>query len=157
MFTTTSQYALRALVELAREPAGSSVLGQDLAERAAIPANYLAKILWTLRNAGLLAATRGHGGGYRLARPAQQITLVEVVRQFEGIYAEPGCLLGEQHECSDQTPCSAHSAWKKVKQAYLDFIRETTIADIGKPAEQPDRKPRKARPRTSGRKAAKRR
>jgi Rrf2 family protein len=133
MFSTTSEYALRALVHLAREPVGTSVLGQVLAQRAFIPANYLAKILWTLRNAGLLETTRGHGGGYRLAKPAEKITLIEVVRQFEGVRAEPGCLLGEQHECSDKTPCSAHSAWKKIKESYVQFIRSTTIADIGTP------------------------
>ncbi|MHB8971681.1 MAG: RrF2 family transcriptional regulator [Pirellulaceae bacterium] len=133
MFSVTSEYALRALVQLAREPAGVSVLGQDLAERAHIPANYLSKILWTLRNAGYLETTRGHGGGYRLAKPADQVTLIEIVRQFEGVGAEPGCLLGEQHECSEKTPCSAHAAWKKVKTAYVEFIRSTTLADIGKP------------------------
>lgn len=133
MFTVTSEYALRALVLLARESDGKSVLGQELAERAHIPANYLSKILWTLRNAGFLEATRGFGGGYRLARPADQITLVEIVRQFEGVNAEPGCLLGERHECSDANPCSAHAAWKKVKETYVDFIRSTTLAEIGRP------------------------
>ncbi len=52
MFSTTSEYALRALVQLSRQSAGVSVLGQDLAQRANIPPNYLSKILWTLRNAG---------------------------------------------------------------------------------------------------------
>lgn len=145
MFTVTSEYALRALVHLAREPEGKSVLGQDLAKRAKIPANYLSKILWTLRNAGYLEATRGHGGGYRLARPADQIPLVEIVRQFEGVTAEPGCLLGEKHECSDKNPCSAHAAWKKVKEAYVEFIRSTTIAEIGKPAESKRRRTEKPR------------
>lgn len=139
MFSTTSEYALRALVQLSRQPAGVSVLGQDLAERANIPANYLSKILWTLRNAGFLEATRGHGGGYRLAKPANKIPLIDIVRQFEGVSAEPGCLLGEQHECSDETPCSAHAAWKQVKEAYIEFIRSTTLADIGQPVEPPAR------------------
>ncbi len=133
MFTATSEYALRALVQLARQPQGESVLGKDLAERGRIPANYLSKILWALRNAGYLEATRGQGGGYRLARAPAQITLIEIVRLFEGITAEPGCLLGEHHECSDKTPCSAHRSWKMVKEAYLDFIRTTTLADIGGP------------------------
>lgn len=133
MFTVTSEYALRALVQLVRQPQGASVLGKDLAERGRIPANYLSKILWTLRNAGYLETTRGQGGGYRLAKAPAQITLIEIVRLFEGVTAEPGCLLGEHHECSDKTPCSAHRSWKKVKEAYLDFIRTTTLADIGEP------------------------
>ncbi|MHB9078472.1 MAG: RrF2 family transcriptional regulator [Pirellulaceae bacterium] len=144
MFSATSEYALRALVQLAREPAGMSVLGQNLAERARIPANYLSKILWTLRNAGFLQTTRGHGGGYRLAKPADQITLIEVVRQFEEVSAEPGCLLGEPHECCDQTPCSAHSAWKEVKNAYVKFLCLTTLADLDKPS-KPSEKIAKSR------------
>lgn len=136
MFSTTTEYALRALVQLARAPAGVSILGHDLAERTRIPANYLSKILWTLRNAGFLDTTRGLGGGYRLAKPADQIALIEVVRLFEGVRAEPGCLLGEQHECSDLNPCSAHAAWKKVKESFVEFVRSTTIADIGVPQEQ---------------------
>lgn len=147
MFTATSEYALRALVQLARQPQGESVLGKDLAERAQIPANYLSKILWSLRNAGYLEATRGQGGGYRLAKDPERITLIEIVRLFEGVTAEPGCLLGEQHECSDKTPCSAHAAWKKVKEAYLHFIRSTTLADIGEP--DPSGKIKVARKRTS--------
>ncbi|MHB0955166.1 MAG: RrF2 family transcriptional regulator [Pirellulaceae bacterium] len=154
MFSATSEYALRALVQLAREPAGVSVLGQHLAERAHIPANYLSKILWTLRNAGFLETTRGHGGGYRLAKPADQITLIEIVRHFEGVSAEPGCLLGEPHECSDQTPCSAHGAWKKVKNAYIDFICLTTLADLGKPNKPPATR---AKPRKKPVKPARRR
>ncbi len=117
---------------MAREPLGTSVLGQNLPARARIPANYLSKILWTLRNAGYLEATRGHGGGYRLARPADEITLVEVVRLFEGANAEPGCLLGkhllgkhllgEQRDCCDQDACSAHASWKHVKTPLGDTI-----------------------------------
>lgn len=147
MFTATSEYALRALVQLARQPEGESVLGKDLAERAQIPANYLSKILWSLRNAGYLEATRGQGGGYRLAKAPDRITLIEIVRLFEGVTAEPGCLLGEQHECSDKTPCSAHAAWKKVKEAYLHFICSTTLADIGEP--DPSGKIKVTRKRTS--------
>lgn len=154
MFTTTTEYALRALVHLAREAERGFLLGQDLAERASIPANYLSKILWTLRNAGFLEATRGHGGGYRLARPAHEITLVEVVRLFEGVTAEPGCLLGEKHECSDKNPCSAHHAWKKIKDAYVDFVRSTTIAEIGQPVAAPRRRRERPQPAPTKKRAA---
>ena len=54
MLTTTSEHALRALTHLARLPEGSSMLGREIAEQAAIPANYLSKILWTLGNAGII-------------------------------------------------------------------------------------------------------
>lgn len=130
MVSVTSQYAMRALVHLTRLPSGAFVLGRDLAREARIPANYLSKIMLTLRNAGLVEATRGQGGGYRMARAASGIALAEVVRLFEGIQSEPGCLLGERDVCSDEEPCSAHAAWKEVRMAYLDFLSSTTVSDI---------------------------
>jgi hypothetical protein len=63
MLTMTSEHALRALTRLALLPEGSSMLGRELAEQAAIPANYLSKILWTLENAVIIDATRGNRGG----------------------------------------------------------------------------------------------
>ena len=134
MLSATSQHALRALVHLSRLPPAVSILGRDLARQAAIPANYLAKILLTLRNAGIVETTRGQGGGYRLGKPASQIRLIDVVELFEGLAGRRGCLLGERHDCSDATPCAAHDSWKLVKQAYLDFLESKTVADISTPA-----------------------
>lgn len=138
MFSATTEHALRALVHMARLPEGTSVLGRDLAERASIPANYLSKILLSLRNAGIVETTRGHGGGYRLSRLPNQIRLIEVVDLFEGIQGRPGCLLGEKHDCSDATPCSAHAKWKIVKATYLDFLETNTVADITHPTSNDD-------------------
>jgi len=147
MLSVTTEHALRALVELARLPAGSSILGRELARRAHIPANYLAKILLMLRNAGLVEATRGQGGGYRLAKAPEEIFLVQVVDLFEGVRGRPGCFLGESHACTDQEACSAHALWKNVREVYLDFLTRTTIADIGQtryPAPRSGGRPRAA-------------
>jgi Rrf2 family transcriptional regulator, iron-sulfur cluster assembly transcription factor len=131
MLSATSQHAIRALVHLAQSPVGESVLGRDLAEAAAIPANFLAKLMLILRNAGIVDATRGLGGGYRLVKSPDEITLIQVVELFEGINARPGCFLGEKHACNDQEACTAHSQWKVVCEAYIEFMTTTTIADIG--------------------------
>ncbi len=130
MLSHTAEYALRALVHLAALPAGKVILGKDLADRAAIPARYLSKILWVLGNAGIIDATRGSGGGYRLRRPAREIRLAEVVDLFDKARARPVCLLGWNPECSDAKPCPAHAAWKNVRDAYIRFLETTTIADI---------------------------
>ncbi|MCL4206885.1 MAG: Rrf2 family transcriptional regulator [Pirellulaceae bacterium] len=131
MLSATSQHAIRALVHLAQTPDGQSALGRDIAQSAGIPANFLAKILLMLRNAGFVDTTRGLGGGYRLAMNPDQITIMEVAELFDGVNARPGCFLGEKHACNDQEACSAHSRWKNVYEAYLNFMTTTTIADIG--------------------------
>ena len=130
MLSATTQHMLRAMVQLARLPEGSTILGRDLARRADVPPQYLSKILLVLRNAGFVEATRGHGGGYRLRVAPEEIRLVDVVELFEGVNSVPGCLLGEKHECSDQEACPAHAMWKEVRAAYVRMLENNTIADL---------------------------
>lgn len=134
MLSTTSQYALRAISHLAAHT-GKAVLGRDLAESVEIPANYLSKVLLTLRNAGLVETTRGSGGGYRLGRSAAEIHLIDVVELFEDISrTKPSCFLGRTRACSESTPCTAHSAWRRLQTGYLQFLISTPLAAIaGKP------------------------
>jgi Rrf2 family protein len=132
MLTTTSEHALRALTHLARLPKGASMLGRELAGQASIPANYLSKILWTLGNAGIIDATRGNRGGYRLKRNAAEIRLFEVVELFERDWDrhDASCFLGGGKTCDHQNSCSAHEAWREVRTAYFDFLHTKTLADI---------------------------
>jgi Rrf2 family iron-sulfur cluster assembly transcriptional regulator len=130
MLNTTVEYALRAMIELARAEAEDSVLGRDLAVRSGVPANYLAKILLTLNHAGFVSAARGSGGGYQLNRAASDIHLVEIVDVFDTNGAHPRCLLDMNMECSDTTPCTAHERWKSVRRAYIAFLHETSLKDI---------------------------
>ncbi len=130
MLTTTSAHALRALTCLARVPEGASILGRDLAGQAGIPANYLSKILWMLGNAGIIDATRGNRGGYRLRRRPAEIFLFEVVELFDREKAQLSCFLADGKSCNPEDPCTAHKAWRAVRTAYLDFLHTTTVADI---------------------------
>ncbi len=129
MLSTTTEYALRALVQMARLPQKQSVLARDLAASTQVPANYLSKVLLALRNAGLLDSARGAGGGYRLSRPADEIHLVDVVEVFEHSKGRSKCLLHER-ECTDATPCAAHPAWHHLVDAYTAFLLSTTVAAI---------------------------
>lgn len=129
MMSTTSQYALRALARLSQEPEGIPLLGHELARDSDIPANYLSKLMWQLRNAGFVSATRGTKGGYKLERPAERIRLIDVVEVFDPVRIRPTCLMG-QGECNDRHACAAHYAWKRVRGVYLEFLENTTLAAI---------------------------
>ena len=106
------------------------MLGRELAEQADIPANYLSKILWNLGNAGIIDATRGSRGGYRLKRNAAQIRLSEVVELFDRDRTRVACFLGGGKKCDQNNPCTAHDAWRDVRTAFTDFLHTTTLADI---------------------------
>ncbi|MCB2212267.1 Rrf2 family transcriptional regulator [bacterium] len=138
MLSTTSEHAIRALVFLAKIPQGESVLGRDLSSIAEVPSNYLAKILVQLNRQGMLEATRGRGGGYRLSRPAEDIRLIEVVTALEGEAAIPQCILEHSRICSDENPCAAHPDWKHVRNTYIRFLNDTTIARIASNLEEDD-------------------
>ena len=132
MISTTSEYALRALVQLAQLPKEELLGGKELSAKLKIPANYLSKVVLTLRNAGIVEATRGFGGGYRLQKSPGQISLVDVVELFEGVYTRPHCFLGENLVCSDQDPCAAHESFRRVRTAYIRFLEKTTVATLAR-------------------------
>lgn len=129
-FSASATHALRAMASLAADEPAQPVLGRDLAKRIGVPSHYLAKVLGTLARAGLLVASRGAKGGYRLARRPDRIRLIEVVQGFEGQRARPGCLLRPDRPCRDSRACSAHAAWGDMRRAFTDFLQKTTVADI---------------------------
>lgn len=130
LFSQTCEYAFRALAVLASSEDGAALLGRELAESACVPASYLSKVLLVLKRGGIVEATRGTGGGYRLARPGSEITLADVTAVLDPPRSPGGCFLGGGRECSDDDPCPGHDGWGRVKEAYLTFIQQTTLAQI---------------------------
>ncbi len=130
IFSSTATHALRAMASLAGGEPSEPVLGRELARRVGLPSHYLSKVLATLARSGLLTASRGAKGGYRLARRPDRIRLIEVVLPFEGQRARPGCLLRPDKPCRNSGACSAHAAWGDMKRTFTDFLEQTTVADI---------------------------
>lgn len=128
MLSQTSQYALRTVLHLARLPRGERGAAADLARAVGVPGNYLSKTLHQLARAGVVAGTRGRGGGFVLARPASRISLAQVVAPFQEV-GERACLLGRP-ACSDARPCPAHAHWKRVAEQVAAFFSRTSVADL---------------------------
>ena len=125
-------YALRAMVELAATaPAEAEglVKSERLATAQAIPSKFLESILLELRHAGLVASQRGADGGYRLGRPATEITVADVIRAVEGPIAT---IRGSRPE--DVTYAGSAVAlrevWIDLRAAMRGVLEETTIADL---------------------------
>ncbi len=108
---------------------GETVLGRDLSQQASVPGNYLSKIMLVMRNAGLVEATRGAGGGYRLARPAKEVHLLDIVSLFDSSANQLECVLGGAR-CNDAAPCPAHDRWKQVRDHFVDFLEGTTLEEL---------------------------
>jgi Rrf2 family protein len=100
-----------------------------MASATGIPANYLSKILHQLGKSGVVVSERGRAGGFRLARPPHTVVLASVVAPFEPQVQRARCLLGLP-QCSDSNPCGAHERWKAIKEATVQFLNDTTLADV---------------------------
>ena len=125
--TRTSRYAIRAVVELARH-GDQRVSAETLSRELDLPENYLSKTLHALAREGLLDSNRGPGGGYRLAVPADELPLIDVIEAFETLDASRECVLGRE-ECSEENPCPVHGEWKEVAAPIVTFFRQTTVGD----------------------------
>ncbi len=137
MLSRTEEYALRAAVCLARHHGSGARRARDIARETGVPANYMSKILHQLARAGVVRSERGRTGGFRLAGSPSEFLLATVVSPFEPQVERTRCLLGRP-ECSDANPCGAHGRWKVIKEAALDFLEGTTLADvIEEPGERP--------------------
>lgn len=126
MFSRASAYAIRALIELADQPPGKLVGEHEIAESERIPPSFLYKVLQQLRRGKLLRSYRGVNGGYQLACPADQITLLRVVRCMDGDRAFTHCVL-ENKLCGRHGECALHSRWVGERQRWMAFLEGQTL------------------------------
>jgi Rrf2 family protein len=122
-------YGLRAMIYLASIPPEAVVPFREIARQMMVPEDFLAKILKTLVDQGLVQSTRGPHGGYTLARPSSEISFLEVIEAVEGPIAINVCLDGED-PCSKASACTMVSVWRKGQDRMLDVYRESKLADL---------------------------
>lgn len=129
MFSQTSEYAIRALIEIATRPEGEHVLAAQLGESLNLPQHYLSKILQQLVRTRVLKSVRGRSGGFSLARSAGVIKLRDIVEPFEDLKKYEECILG-QPVCSEAGACPLHDFWKDVRERYIDELKDKTLEDL---------------------------
>lgn len=136
--SATDIYAFQALGYLGTQP-GERWVGSDAISRATgVARPYLVRILATLVASEVVVSKKGAGGGYRLERPADQITLRDVMRAIDGPVAPLACVSLNWHEpCEAETRCVARSrVWLRVRDALLAALAEASVADLAADFEQ---------------------
>lgn len=139
MFTLTTEYALRAMTVLAQEPLVLMPTGV-VAERTRVPANYLAKVLQQLASSGLVEGRRGLGGGYKLARPAKEISLLEVVRAVGRMERSTGVVAIEPGESLESLQRHMNEAASFVIERFGKVHLSDVVSEI-KPMKEVPRAP----------------
>ncbi|HWS79266.1 MAG TPA: SUF system Fe-S cluster assembly regulator [Thermomonas sp.] len=137
--TKLTDYATVVLTVLASDPA-AVLSASELAERAGLEAPTVAKVLKPLAQAGLVAGFRGANGGYRLARDAAAISLVEIVEAMEGPLGMTECSV-HAGQCGIEDSCGVRANWRRINDVVSDALRDVTLAQmLLPPARRPARK-----------------
>lgn len=127
-FSRTTEYALRIMAALAREPQNprsSFALHRELH----VPQKYLQRLLTTLSKRSLIESARGRHGGFLLARPPRRIALADIIEAVEGFERQPQCLFGFA-ECHLDEPCAMHEKWARHQRAIVRTLTRATLADV---------------------------
>ncbi|MDC0948461.1 Rrf2 family transcriptional regulator [Gammaproteobacteria bacterium] len=126
--TTKGRYAVSAMIELAlREKEGNTALA-EIAEIQGISLSYLEQLFAALRRNALVEGTRGPGGGYRLARPSQEISIAEIITAVDEKVEFTNCL-GEQN-CDHGERCLTHDLWSALSSRMHEFLDSIVLGDL---------------------------
>ncbi len=127
MFKIETRYALHAMVVLAQED--GLIPNARLAKRLDVSLPMVAKILNRLGHGGLVASRPGPGGGYSLAKPAEEILIMDVVALWEGEDWGMRCILGLP-DCNDDEPCAMHQTWGELRGYIQNMLRHHSVAEM---------------------------
>ena len=140
--TRKGDYAVRVVVELAREPAGATVRTADLGRRTGVPRAYLTKIIQALAREGLVRTQRGTRGGVALLPRRQAISLRRVVEALEGPIRLNRCLV-HPGLCGRTPTCQVHVVWARIQSLVTRELDAVSVADLvegGRPHGRPARR-----------------
>ena len=124
-----SDYALRALIEIARTTERTAISAEELGRRQGIPHGFLQAILADLRRAGVVISQRGQSGGWRLARPAADVSVADVIRAVDGPLVSVYGLRPEAVEYNDEASVLQH-VWIAARRSLRDVFEHVTIEQL---------------------------
>jgi Rrf2 family protein len=127
--TQQADYAVRAVLELALQPEGERLSCEAIARRPNIPVPFLTKILARLAAEGIVQTQRGVNGGMQLARPAHEITLLQIVEAIDGPITFNRCNRSPS-ECSRSRTCAVHPIWYELCEEFRARLDSFNFAQI---------------------------
>ncbi len=126
--TTKGRFAVTAMVDLAMRQTRGPVTLAAISERQHISLSYLEQLFGKLRRHNLVASTRGPGGGYNLARPAQEVTVAEIVTAVDEPIDATQC--GGKENCHDDKRCMTHDLWATLNEKMHEYLSSVSLGDL---------------------------
>jgi Rrf2 family protein len=130
--TTLAEYGVICALHLARRVSEGPITGREIAERERLPADYVEQILLRLRRADIVRSTRGAHGGYALARPAESISIRNVIEASESTTFDLHCVSHpvEEERCSSSHNCSIRPVWILLQRKIEDVLEGVHLSDL---------------------------
>ncbi len=142
-FSAKSEYGILALFELALHSDGSPLQAKAIAQSQHIPPRFLEQVLSSLRKAGLIESVRGAQGGYHLARPPEEIRIIDVLESIDGPILSAGCVSDNgDTECEHEVllgDCILKPIWQEVRSGVMAVLNSLTLADLRDRKREKDR------------------
>lgn len=126
--SNTSEYALRILAYMAKEPS-KIYTAKQLVEKLHISDKYLRQLMTSLAKKGLIYSIQGREGGYLFARDTNDIYVSDIIEAVEGVNKYLGCIMGFDH-CSDENPCVMHKLWVKTRKPFAETFLTSSLAQL---------------------------
>jgi Rrf2 family protein len=130
--TRRGDYAVRAMLTLARRATTSPTTGREIAAEMAIPVGFVPRVMVDLVAAGLVTSVTGRTGGYLLARPPTETSLLAVIEAIEGDSRRTSCVL-RAGPCGRDGHCQVHDVFFAAQDALLSRLKDVTLADLTDP------------------------
>jgi Rrf2 family iron-sulfur cluster assembly transcriptional regulator len=127
--TKAGDYGIFGVIYLAKQPQGKIVSLSEVSKAENIPEKFLAKIFQSLTRSGLIRSHRGAGGGFSLARPANKITVKELLESIQGPIYFTKCL-SNLYDCDRKEICKLINLWKKAQDYSIKILTQKTLADL---------------------------
>lgn len=128
--STKGLYAVRLMLYLAQRSLDGPIPLKEVSERLGISKKYLEQIASSVATAKLVKSVRGAQGGYQLARPADTITVLEVLQVTEGSLAPASCLQGDVFDCNMPFPCMEVNVWRGLHKVIEEYLGGITLQDV---------------------------
>ena len=132
--TTKGRFAVTAMIDLAMRDGNGPVTLAEISERQKISLSYLEQLFGKLRRRELVASMRGPGGGYRLAKPTESVSVAEIIMAVDEPIDATQC--GGRENCRDEQKCITHDLWQSLNEHIFEYLRSVTLGAAGGQAER---------------------
>jgi len=129
IYTKTGEYAIRAILFLARQPKEALIMSSEIAKSEDIPSHYLAKILQRMAKYGYVDSFKGRGGGFKITDLARRTSILDIVERIEGPVINLKCVTGLK-ECSEENPCPLHHEWAQIRDRIYNLISSKSVDEV---------------------------